>query len=146
MFNHVVFPGHLRLGFLFDMPSLPKRNKRKQDNERPRVPSGDIAFYNTKWGNVSKLYRKLNPLCEMCKASGKLTDASPGDRKGVTDHIVSVSNGGARMDERNFMTLCKQCHDRKSALEKNGWTCDKGGDYGEYIPINKAEAIKTLIK
>ena len=105
-----------------------------------------MSFYNNKWGNVSRLYRIANPLCEMCLAKGKATDASPGDRKGVTDHIVRIAAGGAKMDALNFMTLCKECHDRKSALEKQGWSCVTIGSYGNFLPANKSEAIKSLIE
>ena len=103
-------------------------------------------MYDAKWANVSRLYRVMNPLCEMCAISGKATDASPGERKGVTDHVVSITNGGARLDERNFATLCKSCHDRKSILERNGWRCETLGIEGELRPKDKAKALATLIK
>lgn len=92
------------------------------------------------------MYRIANPLCELCRLDGRLTDASPGDRKGVTDHIVAVTRGGARMDARNFATLCKPCHDRKSALEKQGWSCAKFGNYGDFKPVDRDEALKSLLK
>lgn len=82
----------------------------------------------------------------MCLAKGKATDASPGDRKGVTDHVVRIASGGAKMDAMNFMTLCKECHDHKSRMEKLGWTCDKVGTYGNFIPASKEDAIKSLIE
>lgn len=127
------------------MPSLPKQT-RKRYEAQARRPTGERDTYNNTWANVSRLYRIANPLCEMCLTSGTLTDASPGGWKGVTDHIVRVSAGGARMDDNNFMTLCKPCHDRKSALERLGWTCDRVGSFGNFIPANKEQAIKTLIK
>ena len=103
-------------------------------------------MYGHTWANVSRLYRIVNPLCEVCALSGRLTDASPGDRKGVTDHIVAVTRGGARMDERNFATLCKPCHDRKSALEKLGWSCATYGKFGDFKPVDKGSALRSLIK
>lgn len=127
------------------MPSLPKQT-RKRYEERERKQTGERDAYNSTWANVSRLYRIANPLCEMCLAMGKATDASPGDRKGVTDHIVRIASGGARMDAANFMTLCKPCHDRKSSLEKLGWTCDRVGVFGCFVPANKTMAIKSLIK
>lgn len=131
---------------LSNMPSLPKRNKRKQDSERPRVPSGDRSMYNATWANVSKLYRKENPLCEACLLRGIAKDASPGGYKGVTDHIVSVTNGGARMDERNFATLCKQCHDRKSWHEGKGWRPESYGNFGAMLPIDRKKALQDGTK
>ncbi len=127
------------------MPSLPKHNKPKRTDERPRKPSGERELYTSEWARASKAFRTLNPLCEMCQARGVLTDATPGDLKGVTDHIVRLAAGGARWDVRNLMTLCKPCHDRKNGLEKNGWTCESKGEYGGKYPKDRAKAIQTLI-
>lgn len=129
------------------MPNLPKRRKPKPTYPTDeRKPTGEQSLYNNTWANVSKQYRIANPLCELCMLQGKLTDASPGDRKGVTDHVVAVTKGGARMDERNFATLCKPCHDRKSILERNGWKCSTYGRFGDFKPIDKEAALRTLIK
>ena len=124
------------------MPSLPKRTRPTQ--VRTRKPTGERDTYNTRWSNISRLYRIANPLCELCLLQGKATDASPGDRKGVTDHIIRVTAGGHPRDAANFATLCKSCHDRKSALEKQGWTCDRIGNYGAFTPANKIRALETL--
>lgn len=35
------------------------------------------------------------------------------------DHIVRRKDGGAETDERNLQTLCRECHDKKSRLERH---------------------------
>lgn len=48
------------------------------------------------------------PLCRRCKARGFLTVAE------VVDHIVPLALGGSDHD-RNKQSLCKPCHDDKTA-------------------------------
>lgn len=124
------------------MPSLPKQ-PRKKDN-RPRKASGVQSTYNSVWARISTAYRVANPLCELCKYVGKLTDASPGDFKGVTDHIVRVAAGGHPRDAENFMTLCKDCHTRKSIAEGHGLSFEAMGNYGEMVPVSRLQVLDKL--
>ena len=54
----------------------------------------------------------MQPLCEAHTFAGYVAPAA------VTDHIIAVSAGGAKLDPANFMCLCHECHNRKSAMEK----------------------------
>ena len=131
------------------MPSLPKHNKPKRTEDKPkyygeRKPTGERRTYNGHWKNISKAYRIANPLCELCAHLGKLTDASPGDFKGVTDHIVRVAAGGHVRDLNNFMTLCKDCHNRKTAAEGRGLTFETLGEYGEMLPVSRTDVLNKL--
>lgn len=36
---------------------------------------------------------------------------------GHVDHITPTEQGGALLDDRNLMTLCPSCHNRKSGIE-----------------------------
>ena len=59
----------------------------------------------------------------------------------VVDHIIQVSAGGAQYDERNFMSMCKRCHDRKSNLEGRNKFDDLPfvlNGYKEKIPTQEA--------
>lgn len=129
------------------MPSLPKykpKRNNKPKQQAPRKPTGERGTYNGYWKNISRAYRIENPLCELCAHIGKLTDATPGDFKGVTDHIVRVAAGGHPRDAENFMTLCKDCHNRKTAAEGRGLTFETLGDYGEMLPISRTDVLNKL--
>lgn len=126
------------------MPSLPKRTKTPKDDDRPRKPTGERTTYNSTWANISKAYRIANPLCELCQYIGKLTDASPGNFKGVTDHIIRVAAGGHPRNADNFMTLCQDCHNRKTSAEGKGLRFDTLGNYGELVPGSRVAVLEVL--
>ncbi len=67
---------------------------------------------------------------------------------GIVDHIVRIEAGGAALDLDNLQTLCKDCHDMKSALESHGYTVPAIGQHGERIPTEDGKRIclETIIK
>lgn len=104
------------------MAHLPKM-RRVGAGSKPPAHSGrtnnDREFYKSnRWAKASRAWRSDNPLCVECDEEGITTDCSPGLRRGVTDHIIPISRGGARLDPKNFQTLCNRHHDIKSAKEK----------------------------
>jgi 5-methylcytosine-specific restriction protein A len=62
-------------------------------------------------------------LCVPCKAAGRLVPAT------VVDHVVPHRGDPALFwDERNWQSLCKPCHDAKTAREGRwGWVRAPGG-------------------
>jgi 5-methylcytosine-specific restriction endonuclease McrA len=119
---------------------LPKRQQRKQ-----RKPSGSQAAYSPRWAAYSRRLRSQRPFCEPSRAMGRLVDASPGGRKGVVDHIVAYSAGGAFWDERNHMVMCKKMHDRKSQLEsKQPILVETIQTPNGLVPKDRNEIIKIL--
>jgi len=48
----------------------------------------------------------------MCQADGRLEPAV------MVDHVVEIKDGGALTDEGNAQSLCRLCHQRKTADEK----------------------------
>jgi hypothetical protein len=34
------------------------------------------------------------------------------------DHVVPIQRGGALLDESNLQSLCRACHNRKTAMER----------------------------
>jgi 5-methylcytosine-specific restriction protein A len=102
------------------MPTFPESKpvpwlKRKAHARRKRTPE-EIKFYNSaQWRKTAKLYEQHSPLCEECLSKGKETDAT--GRKGVTDHIKRVKDGGAKYDFENLQRLCNHCHAVKSGKE-----------------------------
>jgi len=53
---------------------------------------------------------RLHPLCKHCGEQGRTTVAI------TPDHIIPLEMGGAD-DDTNLQSLCKACHDIKSAGE-----------------------------
>lgn len=133
------------------MPSLPKPHRLSYlppTPTRERKPTGDQGFYNSPpWRKSRRRYLKLNPFCEAHAVAGIFLDVTFG---GNVDHVVSRNiHQGAELDERNFCTLCKDCHDRKSALERHhGVLCETEQGEGGLIPApgGKASILERLAK
>ena len=89
--------------------------------------------YNSKWRRISKLYLKAHPLCCECRRQGKLTPAT------VVDHIVPHRGNQKLMwDGSNWQSLCKQCHDRKTAR------FDRTPTYGYQTPCPRGVWISKM--
>jgi 5-methylcytosine-specific restriction endonuclease McrA len=99
------------------MPNLPKYTRPKQARPKQgRYPTSDQIFYNSQQWRKTRAYRmQENPLCEVHLKKDIYIDCTYG---GVTDHIVPISSNGAKLNPENLMTLCPQCHNRKSGLEQ----------------------------
>lgn len=114
---------------------LPKKDfARKVDNK---------GFYNSKhWRKLSKLVRQEQPLCEVAKHFGLTIKAD------VTDHVIRVEEGGAKLDRNNLMAMSHHYHNIKSGKEKH-----KGiliqyvlNNDGDKIPLNRNDIFKTYKK
>jgi len=87
---------------------------REQARDRARGTFRERG-YDTRWDKLSKRWRRLHPLCALCKAQGKTV---LGD---LVDHIVSVRRAPERvLDESNLQTLCTTCHNAKTNAEDGG--------------------------
>lgn len=69
----------------------------------------DARGYDARWRKARTLFLQQHPLCEICQAEGKVVPAT------VVDHIIPY-RGDKRLfwDEKNWQSLCKDCHDRKT--------------------------------
>jgi len=72
------------------------------------------------WRSQSEIVREREPLCRMCKAVGRLTEAV------CVDHKVPLSDGGSMHDPENLQPLCAACHLRKTASEGRARQIDRG--------------------
>jgi 5-methylcytosine-specific restriction endonuclease McrA len=99
------------------MPHLPRSNSKKKKRKRNKWDKTKAKNYGNKWAKFSRMYRVENPLCEVCKRYNKLIDVTPGDRKGSVDHIIALTNGGAKYDTKNLMSVCNYHQSLKSNLE-----------------------------
>jgi 5-methylcytosine-specific restriction protein A len=50
-------------------------------------------------------------MCVACDSDEVITPAN------VVDHVVPITNGGAKLEENNFQAMCTPCHNKKSAKE-----------------------------
>lgn len=72
----------------------------KRDKER-------AAFYHSKeWKALRNSFLNKHPFCKECGKFAK-----------IIDHIVPISQGGAKLDPLNLQALCHACHNTKTARE-----------------------------
>ncbi|GAB6174487.1 HNH endonuclease signature motif containing protein [Paradesulfitobacterium aromaticivorans] len=72
--------------------------------------------YDSRWRKARERYLKAHPLCVLCEQEGKLTPAN------VVDHIKPhKGNKELFWDESNWQSLCKACHDSKTAQNDGRW-------------------------
>jgi len=65
-----------------------------------------------------RVFRRDLFMCQACKRNGKTTGIDlHGPRAGRCDHIIPLEEGGTD-DADNLETLCKRCHDRKTATDQ----------------------------
>jgi 5-methylcytosine-specific restriction protein A len=70
--------------------------------------------YGSKWRKIRAAYISAHPLCEECKAQGRLVAAQE------IHHIVPLSEGGTN-EWANLRALCKSCHSMITAKEGGRW-------------------------
>jgi 5-methylcytosine-specific restriction protein A len=101
----------------------PLHQEERQQRERQRIkqtskdkPSYSKWYSLPRWRTLRLMFLRLNPLCVQCHERGRLVPAS------VVDHIIShKGNVNLFWDVNNFQSLCKRCHDVKTASEDGGF-------------------------
>lgn len=73
------------------------------------VPAREKPHAIWSWRRLSRHYRALNPLCELC-----------GSLATEVHHRVPVSSGGPLLDADNLIALCTPCHDRQHGGRRRG--------------------------
>jgi 5-methylcytosine-specific restriction protein A len=99
------------------MPSLPKPARRPwqpapQKKVYQQHAARDARYDGALWQAARKAQIARCPCCEACTRQGRVTAAT------VTDHITPVRLGGAFYDAANHQSLCRACHQAKSASER----------------------------
>lgn len=91
-----------------------KKETAKQIDDRRG--SAASRGYDSRWQRARVHYLRVHPLCVRCQDAGKVTAAS------VVDHIIP-HKGDKQLfwDISNWQSLCKQCHDIKTAKEDGRW-------------------------
>lgn len=89
-----------------------KEVDKRKEYDKQRRPSYHQWYSGRQWRVLRMHCLKCNPLCAICKQHDKLTPAT------VVDHIIShKGNVSMFFDTNNLQSLCKQCHDVKTAKE-----------------------------
>lgn len=93
------------------MPERPrtfKASQLRQNRRAERRASAARRGYDRKEQRCASIYLRLHPVCEIPGCDRPSTDA---------DHIVRISDGGARLGWENLQALCHECHARKTQRE-----------------------------
>ena len=86
----------------------------RRKNDRPRGTSTQRG-YTYAWQQLRLfVLRRDKYLCQHCLQQGFVTVATD------VDHIIALSKGGARLDPDNCQSLCRTCHNRKTAEDNRG--------------------------
>lgn len=89
------------------------RREKQQVQDRYRG-SAHQRGYDARWRRERVLFLQHNPLCVECKRQGRLKPAT------VVDHVVDhKGNMELFWDVNNWQSLCKRCHDVKTATTHN---------------------------
>ena len=79
-----------------------RKTARRQYDKYERSPNVNKK-YGRAWKRIRDRYVAEHPLCERCKAEGRLTPVEE------VHHILPVSKGGTH-ERSNLMALCRSCH------------------------------------
>jgi len=82
--------------------------------ERARRGTARQQGYDTLWEKVRAQYIARHPLCASCNAKGWVVLAKD------VDHIVPFDGitDPRRLDPDNLQSLCRACHNRKTATQE----------------------------
>lgn len=99
------------------MPTLPPNKRRPWQPAPPKREyvqhAARSAEYGTaRWQAARATQLAKQPLCAACTKQGRVTAAT------VCDHITPVRLQGDFWDSANYQSLCRPCHQAKSASER----------------------------
>lgn len=99
------------------MPSLPNAPRRPwqpapQKREYQQHAARSPEYGTARWQKARLAQLACKPCCEACAKQGRVTPAT------VADHIKPVRLGGDFWDPTNHQSLCRPCHQAKSASER----------------------------
>jgi 5-methylcytosine-specific restriction protein A len=96
---------------IFEEQSRQRRERYDKDRGSPSVRG-----YNSKWRKARTNYLRHHPLCAECERHGRVVPAT------VVDHIIPhKGNQKLFWDTSRWQSLCKSCHDAKTAREDGGF-------------------------
>lgn len=98
-----------------------RERRAKLDAERG---SAARRGYDAEWRRVRSEHLRMEPLCRFCKKEGRVREAT------VVDHITTISERpDLRLDHANLRSLCKPCHDARTARDQGWGRRRRGGGF-----------------
>lgn len=95
-------------------PNFPAARRYCPPEAKPQ--SSTARGYGYRWQQYRKQFLSVHPLCVQCQVDGRVTGAT------VVDHITPhKGNQTLFWGPSNHQSLCKPCHDRKTAAEDGGF-------------------------
>lgn len=92
---------------------VPRRSRSRMDQRRShdKLRQEDRSFYwSTRWRKLRKAHLSAEPLCRECLVKGITMAAA------IVDHIQDrKARPDLALDDSNLQSLCKRCHDQKTA-------------------------------
>lgn len=88
----------------------PAAEARRQTWLRRQRGTTAARGYDAAWRQVAASVIRAEPWCCACGATEDLT----------CDHIVPLSQGGARLERDNLRVLCRRCHGQRSHSDRDG--------------------------
>lgn len=77
----------------------------KSTSRSPEAKAWQWLYNTSRWRKLRLLHLAAEPLCRMCKQTGRLTPAT------VVDHIKAHKGDETLFwDQGNWQGLCAQCH------------------------------------
>ena len=96
------------------MSEADRRTVLREALHRGDRASSSKRGYNRQWQKARARYLKAHPLCIQCLKEGHAVTAT------VVDHIRPHRGDPVLFwDEKNWQSLCKPCHDKKTWNEDN---------------------------
>ena len=122
---------HVNCGRLVNESGYCERHKKQaQDKDRAERGTASERGYTSAWSKARLTFLSRHPLCAQHFERGEIVQAV------LVDHIVPHRIGQARLsgikseidkaskifwDTDNWQSLCKRCHDIKTAKEDGGF-------------------------
>ncbi|MCL4780693.1 MAG: HNH endonuclease [Gammaproteobacteria bacterium] len=78
-------------------------------------PNKITRGYGKDWERLRNWYLSDHPVCEIrthCR----------GEAATEVDHVIPISQGGARLDQGNLQATCRRCHNAKTGRQRRGGT------------------------
>lgn len=96
------------------MPTINKKPIILISPQREKIKFRQKFYASTRWRQLSKLYRKFNPLCQDCLENNIVKEAIDIHHiKSPFENGLSDAQRWERMlDWNNLRSLCKECHQR----------------------------------
>jgi 5-methylcytosine-specific restriction protein A len=90
--------------------------EHKNMEYKPEQSKHKKLYNSSRWQDLRRYVLNKQPLCVECLKNNRITPAT------VVDHIKPhKGNKDLFYDINNLQSMCKSCHDRKTAKEDGRW-------------------------